>query len=69
MDTTQPDTASPKQVAEALFMSEAALAQLRFRGRGPRFVKVGRRVLYRWSDVNTYLDANAAVQTGELSVA
>jgi hypothetical protein len=68
---TQLDTASPKQVAEKLFMSEAALAQLRFRGRGPRFCKVGRRVLYRWSDVNAYLEANAATQTGErrLSVA
>ena len=33
-----------------------ALAQLRSRGVGPRYHKVGRRILYRGSDLNRYLD-------------
>lgn len=65
MSEHPPDTATPKQVAAALHMSEEALAQLRYRGTGPRFIRVGaRKVLYRWSDVNAYLDANTATQTG-----
>lgn len=50
------DIASPKQVAEALQLSEEALKQLRYRRRGPRYVKVGSRVYYRWSDVQAYFD-------------
>lgn len=62
--STAPDTATPRQVAEALHTSEQGLAQMRYRGHGPKFVKVGRRVLYRWADVYAYLDANVHDQTG-----
>jgi hypothetical protein len=60
------DTATPAEVALALDTSEQALAQQRYRGRGPRFVKNGSRVLYRWADVNAYLDANIHQQTGAM---
>lgn len=61
-----PDTATPKQVAAALYLTEAALAQLRYRGSGPRFTRIGRRrVLYRWSDVNSYLDQNTVQRTDD----
>ena len=53
-----PDTAAPREVAGALYTTEAGLAQMRYRGTGPRFVKVGHRVLYRWSDVYDYLEKN-----------
>ena len=59
-----PDTASPEEVAKVLFTTEAGLSQLRYRGKGPKFIKVGHRVIYRWSDVYTYLDANTMNQTG-----
>jgi hypothetical protein len=59
------DTALPGQVAAALFTTEAGLAQMRYRGTGPRFVKRGRRVLYRWSDVRDYLDANTCQRTDD----
>ncbi|BCO35496.1 helix-turn-helix domain-containing protein [Mycobacterium heckeshornense] len=52
------DLATPAEVAEALGTSPAGLAQMRYRGTGPAFVKVGRRVRYRWSDVRDYLAAN-----------
>jgi hypothetical protein len=59
------DTALPSQVAPVLGTSEAGLAQMRYRGTGPRFVKRGRRVLYRWSDVRAYLDANTCQRTDD----
>lgn len=59
------DIASPRQVAELLNTTEAGLAQMRYRGRGPKFVKIGRKVLYRWSDVRDYLDANTCQRTDD----
>lgn len=61
------DIATPAQVAEALDTTERGLAQMRFRGTGPRFVKVGSRVLYRWSDVQAYLERNTHTRTGGAS--
>lgn len=57
------DIAQPEAVAHALGISMAALAQLRYRGTGPRFIKRGRRILYRWSDVSAYLDAGTKTRT------
>jgi hypothetical protein len=58
LNTSPPETAAPKEVAAVLHTTEQGLAQMRFRGTGPKFIKVGHKVLYRWSDVNAYLDAN-----------
>jgi hypothetical protein len=70
MDALKPapagiDTAMPPEVAAALGTSEAGLAQMRYRGTGPRFIKRGSRVLYRWSDVRAYLDANTIGRTDD----
>jgi predicted DNA-binding transcriptional regulator AlpA len=54
---------TPRELAEEMKRSEAALAQLRSRGLGPKYVKVGRRVLYRRSDIRAYLDANTVSGT------
>jgi hypothetical protein len=64
---TDIDTALPKQVATALGTSEAGLAQMRYRGTGPKFIKVagGRKVLYRWRDVRAYLEANTCQRTDD----
>lgn len=65
MDTpTGLDVALPAEVARLLDTSLDGLAQMRYRGTGPRFIKRGRRVLYRWSDVKDYLDANTMAMTG-----
>lgn len=48
--------ATPAQVAEALHTTPASLAQMRYRGDGPMFVRAGRRrVLYRWADVEEWI--------------
>lgn len=59
------EVATPDEVAAFLKQSEASLAQDRYRGIGPRFIKHGRRVLYRWSDVLAYLDANTVQRTDD----
>jgi hypothetical protein len=48
--------ASAKEVAEYLGITPGALAQNRRRGVGPRWISHGRRVLYRWRDIESYLD-------------
>lgn len=60
------ETLTCKQVAEILHTTEAGLAQMRYRGVGPRFVKIGpRKVIYRWLDVQDYLDANTCQRTDD----
>jgi hypothetical protein len=60
------DTALPSEVAAVLHTTEAGLAQMRYRGTGPKFCKVGpRKVVYRWSDVKNYLDANTMTRTDD----
>lgn len=56
---------TPDEVAKYLHVSESSLAQDRYRGTGPRFIKHGRRVLYRWADVHAYLDANTVQRTDD----
>jgi hypothetical protein len=61
------DIATPKQVAEALNTSLMGLAQMRYRGTGPRFIKCGSRVLYRWSDGLTTSTATPTKRPGPKS--
>jgi len=63
--TTQPvgDLATPGEVASYLRTTERALAQMRYRGGGPKFVKVNGRVLYRWTDIQSYIDGNTHEKT------
>jgi hypothetical protein len=64
-NTSPPETAGPKEVAAVLHTTEQGLAQMRYRGMGPKFIKVNRKVLYRWSDVNAYLDADTMQRTDD----
>jgi hypothetical protein len=61
-----PDLATPAEVAKALHTTPASLAQMRYRGDGPRFVRAGKkRVLYRWVDVEQWIAQSVRVRTGE----
>lgn len=58
------DLATPAEVAEALHTTPASLAQMRYRGDGPKFVRAGRRrVLYRWIDVEQWITESLHVRT------
>ncbi len=48
-----------KQVADILGMSEAWLEISRFKKTGIPYIKIGRAVRYRTSDVNLWLEKNA----------
>nr|WP_155827026.1 helix-turn-helix domain-containing protein [Jongsikchunia kroppenstedtii] len=55
---------TPEQVAEMLHTTTGSLAQDRYLSKGIPYVKHGRRVLYAWSDVYAYLDANTVTPGG-----
>ena len=46
------------EVADLIGMSEAWLEQCRFKRQGINYIKVGRSVRYRMSDVNDWLQKN-----------
>jgi excisionase family DNA binding protein len=55
---------STTETARILRVHPATLATWRHEGRGPKFVKVGdRRVRYRLSDVETWLDGQTRSST------
>jgi excisionase family DNA binding protein len=53
-----------EQAAEYLQLSPKQLVQWRYFGRGPRFLKAGRAVRYRLSDLDAWLDAHAVTPQG-----
>ena len=58
MEQEKPDLATEAEVAEALQMAKQSVAQMRYQGVGPKFLKLGGAVRYRWSDINAWLDDN-----------
>lgn len=55
----------PPEVAAYLGTSVAQLANMRYRGTGPKFCMLGRSIRYRWADVDAWLEENTRTQTGE----
>ena len=55
--------AEPQEVADYLLVPKATLAQWRYLGQGPRFMKIGRFVRYRWSDVEAWLGTQSRGST------
>lgn len=45
------------------FLTEVRLRQWRYRGGGPAYTKLGRRCVYRRSDILAWLEANSRVST------
>jgi predicted DNA-binding transcriptional regulator AlpA len=52
--------ASSAEVAEMLGIPEKTLAEWRYHGIGPGYLKVGRYVRYRWPDVDAWLTTRKA---------
>lgn len=63
MTAPTPVLLTPEQLAETLNTTTQRLAVHRMNGTGPRFVKEGRRVLYRLADVEAWLEANTRDRT------
>ncbi len=56
---------TPNETAKILRTSVRTLERTRLEGTGPRFVKFGRRVLYRPEDVAIWADEHAVRSTAE----
>lgn len=54
---------SPADLGRKIGKSPAALAQWRYLGIGPKFIKLGRSVRYRTSDVEAWLDSQTMQRT------
>jgi predicted DNA-binding transcriptional regulator AlpA len=53
-------------LADRIGIAASTLAKLRLTGTGPVFRRAGRRrVIYRWSDVETWLDGCARQSTSD----
>ncbi|MDF3309892.1 DNA-binding protein [Rhodococcus sp. T2V] len=57
--------ATPKEIAAYRRISEASLAQERYKGTGPKFKKLGKRVFYDWDDLYAWIDANTMTRTDD----
>ena len=58
-------TVSPADAATRIGVTPGTLANMRWSGRGPRFIKVGSRVRYRLADIAQYLDAQTRTSTSD----
>lgn len=65
MDAERRPFFTPGELADHLRMSNATLAGWRYKGIGPRFVKVGKRVLYRPADVDAWLEEQTRQGTAD----
>jgi hypothetical protein len=54
---------TPAELAELLRTTTNSLSQDRYLGKGPRFVRAGRRILYPRDAVLAYLSANTFQQS------
>ena len=52
----------PREAAEYLRSSTSTLAKARMYKRGPNFVRIGRAVRYRQSDLDAWMSASVALQ-------
>lgn len=56
--------ADKDEVAAYVNVPVRTLDQWAYLGRGPRYIKVGRHRRYRWADVESWLDEQAAQGRG-----
>lgn len=56
---------TPVELGTMLGKSPASLSQWRYMGIGPRFIKAGRVIRYRRSDIDAWLDQQTRQQTGQ----
>jgi predicted DNA-binding transcriptional regulator AlpA len=52
---------NPMEAAEYLRSSKSTLAKRRLKGDGPAFVRIGRAVRYRQSDLDCWMDASTTL--------
>jgi len=56
---------TPEQLSEMWGISSNTLRKWRWEGKGPKFVKLGARVVYRLAEVEAYAEENLFSSTTE----
>jgi predicted DNA-binding transcriptional regulator AlpA len=67
MDMTTLELLNELTVSKTLGLTRKALQNMRWRGGGPRYVKLGRRVLYDRADLEAWIQQNKRGDTSESS--
>jgi len=60
-----PKVVTARVAAKFVGLSESTLAKLRLNGNGPTYLKLGRRVVYRPSDLEQWLESRTARDTSD----
>ena len=60
-----PTVVTTKVAAQIVGLSESTLAKLRLNGNGPVYCKLGRRVVYRPTDLEQWLQSRTTRDTSE----
>lgn len=55
------DNLTTKSAAEYLGSTPATLNTWRYLNKGPRYVRMGRKIMYRRADLDAYLAANTVI--------
>ena len=64
-DDTTPRYLSTKEAADYIGLSDCTLNRMRVTGEGPRYAKLGRRVVYAPADLDAWVEENKRTFTGE----
>lgn len=59
------DLLNPDQLGERWGKSRQSLASMRFRGNGPKYLKIGKSVFYRIEDVIAYEESQLRTRTDD----
>lgn len=65
MHSNQAHKLSTSEAAEYLGLSESTLSKRRVFGGGPKYLKLGRRVVYDTRDLDKWLDAHRRSSTSD----
>lgn len=68
MTINTPLVLDANDVAAQLGLSVSTLAKMRLYGTGPAYSKLGRRVVYRPADLDSWIEANRFNSTSEYTV-
>lgn len=58
-----PNHLTPEELAKRWSVKSKTLSQWRWNGRGPKFLKLGRHVMYRLADIEEFENQNIYIET------
>lgn len=65
-NTNESKLLTPAELANILGLNIASLRNWRWKGKGPKYIKVGHLVRYKQSDVNEFIDEQSRTSTSDI---